>query len=88
MKRPFLPQLEACIRAGIALTTMENIDDSPENRRQLYGLNKACSRDIPARGAFYTFEEVPGEANRAAIVQRVRCDYRQRRGKNGSVCRR
>ncbi|MFC4337429.1 GNAT family N-acetyltransferase [Salininema proteolyticum] len=46
-----------CARAGIELTTMAALGDSPESRRSLYELNKACSADIPNRGEFFSFEE-------------------------------
>ena len=56
-ERPFVPFLDACIRAGIEFTTMAALGDSPANRRRLYELNKECSQDIPGRGEFYTFDD-------------------------------
>ncbi|MEV8532446.1 GNAT family N-acetyltransferase [Streptomyces sp. NPDC051211] len=54
---PFLPRLRSCREAGVELTTMAAVGDTPEHRRALYELNKACSADIPGRGAFHTFDE-------------------------------
>ena len=36
---------------------MEELGDSEQNRRALYELNKTCSKDIPARGEFFPFDE-------------------------------
>lgn len=38
-------------------STLENEGDSEENRLRLYLLNKACSEDIPGRGAFYSWDD-------------------------------
>jgi hypothetical protein len=46
-----------CQDAGIRLTTLAELGDTPQNRRALYELNKECSADIPGRGQFYTFDE-------------------------------
>ncbi|MFI9243624.1 GNAT family N-acetyltransferase [Streptomyces sp. NPDC053086] len=46
-----------CSAAGIRLTTLAELGDTPEHRRALYELNKECSADIPERGEFYSFEE-------------------------------
>ncbi|MFJ2269316.1 GNAT family N-acetyltransferase [Streptomyces sp. NPDC087849] len=46
-----------CSAAGIRLTTLAELGDTPEHRRALYELNKECSADIPERGAFYSFDE-------------------------------
>jgi RimJ/RimL family protein N-acetyltransferase len=56
-ERPFLPQLEKCLKTGISLTTLRLQGDTPENRKKLYELNKTCSQDILGRGPFYTWEE-------------------------------
>lgn len=53
----FEKYLERCRGAGIRLTTLEELGDTPRNRRRLYDLNKECSADIPDRGAFYSYEE-------------------------------
>jgi hypothetical protein len=53
----FEPYLEACRGAGIRLTTLAALGDTPDHRRMLYELNKECSADIPDRGEFYTFDE-------------------------------
>ncbi|MER5757412.1 GNAT family N-acetyltransferase [Streptomyces sp. NPDC002088] len=49
--------LERCRSAGIRLTTLADLGDTPPHRRALYELNKECSADIPGRGEFYTFDE-------------------------------
>ncbi|MEU3825062.1 GNAT family N-acetyltransferase [Streptomyces sp. SID486] len=49
--------VDRCRAAGIRLTTLAELGDTPEHRRALYELNKECSADIPERGAFYSFEE-------------------------------
>ncbi|WKX72368.1 GNAT family N-acetyltransferase [Streptomyces sp. XD-27] len=46
-----------CRSAGIRLTTLADLGDTPEHRRALYELNKECSADIPERGEFFTYEE-------------------------------
>jgi RimJ/RimL family protein N-acetyltransferase len=51
----FEPYLERAREAGITFTTMAALGDSPQHRRALYELNKACSADIPERGEFYTY---------------------------------
>ena len=54
---PFLYAVERCKREGIRFTTMAELGDSDEHRLALYELNKTCSKDIPARGEFFTFDE-------------------------------
>ena len=53
----FTRYAERCQAAGIRLTTLAELGDTPARRRALYELNKECSADIPERGEFYTFEE-------------------------------
>ena len=54
---PFLPILEACLDAGLGFESLRTLGDTAEHRRRLYDLNKACSADIPGRGAFYSIED-------------------------------
>lgn len=54
---PFVSVLERCGSEGIGFETMHSLGDTARNRRKLYELNKTCSRDIPARGAFYSYDE-------------------------------
>ncbi|HUZ25500.1 MAG TPA: GNAT family N-acetyltransferase [Streptosporangiaceae bacterium] len=53
----FAPYAERCQAAGIRLTTLAELGDTPAHRRALYELNKECSADIPEGGEFYTFAE-------------------------------
>jgi GNAT superfamily N-acetyltransferase len=53
----FEPYLQRAEADGIRFTTLAELGDTPENRRALYELNRICSKDIPERGEFYTFEE-------------------------------
>ncbi|MBL1108586.1 GNAT family N-acetyltransferase [Streptomyces sp. 5-8] len=53
----FEQYLTRCQAAGIRLTTLAELGDTPEHRRALYELNKECSADIPERGEFYSYEE-------------------------------
>ncbi|MFD4112058.1 GNAT family N-acetyltransferase [Streptomyces niveus] len=53
----FEEYVERCRRAGIRLTTLAELGDTPAHRRRLYDLNKECSADIPDRGEFYTFDD-------------------------------
>lgn len=43
--------------SGIHITTLADLGDSEDNRRNLYALNAECSKDIPDRGTFYTWGE-------------------------------
>ncbi len=54
---PFVSVLDKCVSEGIRFETLRSLGDTPENRLSLYDLNKEISRDIPARGEFYSFEE-------------------------------
>lgn len=53
----FAGYIERCRNAGIRLTTLAELGDTPGHRRALYELNKECAADIPERGEFYAFEE-------------------------------
>jgi RimJ/RimL family protein N-acetyltransferase len=53
----FEPYLLRAESAGTRFTTMADLGDTPEHRRALYELNRACSADIPDRGPFYTYDE-------------------------------
>lgn len=72
---PFVAGLERHRESGIRFADFASLGDSDESRRKLYGLNRACSRDIPNRGVFHTFEEcvaqrieVPSFASDGAII--------------------
>ena len=54
---PFVASLERNRAVGIRLETFASLGSNDDNRRKLYELNKVCSRDIPNRGEFYSFEE-------------------------------
>ncbi|WP_424215135.1 GNAT family N-acetyltransferase [Streptomyces sp. BI20] len=54
---PFVGALAACAEAGVLVTTLAELGDTPEHRRDLYELNRECSADIPGRGPFHTWEE-------------------------------
>jgi RimJ/RimL family protein N-acetyltransferase len=54
---PFVASLTRNRAAGIRFESFASLGDSHDNRRRLYELNRACSRDIPNRGEFYTFED-------------------------------
>lgn len=54
---PFLASLAGSRATGIRFESFASLGDRDDNRRKLYELNKACSRDIPNRGEFYTFED-------------------------------
>src|SRR4051794_3870530 len=56
----FVPVLEACLETGIRFSNFAAVGGS-DGERRLYELNRACSRDIPNRGEFYTFEEYVAE---------------------------
>jgi len=49
--RPVRGVLRRVKTTSVSLTTLSELDDSPAARRSLYELNKACSTDIPERGA-------------------------------------
>ncbi|QKW50531.1 GNAT family N-acetyltransferase [Streptomyces buecherae] len=51
------PYVRTCQAAGLRLTTLAELGDTPEHRRALYELNKECSADIPERGEFFSYEE-------------------------------
>ena len=53
----FAGTVEACLRRGIAFTSMSALGDDEANRRRLYDLNRTCSADIPERGPFFTYDE-------------------------------
>jgi GNAT superfamily N-acetyltransferase len=53
----FQPYVDKCRTAGIRLTTLSELGDTPEHRRALYTLNKECSADIPGRGTFHDYDE-------------------------------
>ncbi|ONK09779.1 GNAT family N-acetyltransferase [Streptomyces sp. MP131-18] len=53
----FAPCVARCRAAGIQLTTLAELGDTPRHRRLLYELNRECSADIPERGAFFTYPE-------------------------------
>lgn len=72
---PFVAGLERHRESGIRFADFTTLGDSDDSRRKLYELNRACSRDIPNRGVFYTFEdyvaqriEVPSFASDGAII--------------------
>ena len=54
---PFLKTLERCKASGIAFNSIAQLGDTEPHRRKLYELNKLCSKDIPARGEFFTYDE-------------------------------
>ena len=54
---PFVGHLERSRAAGIQYATFGELGDHEDNRLRLYELNRACARDIPNRGDFYTFED-------------------------------
>jgi hypothetical protein len=54
---PFRHSLKRCSEEGIQFTSMNELGDTERHRRKLYELNKTCSKDIPARGTFFTFDE-------------------------------
>lgn len=54
---PFRATLEGHLAAGLRFEDFTHLGDGNENRRRLHELNKACSRDIPNRGEFYTLQE-------------------------------
>jgi RimJ/RimL family protein N-acetyltransferase len=71
----FAPYVERCRNAGLRLTTLAELGDTPAHRRALYELNKECSADIPGRGEFHTFEaylryriEVPSYDPRGVVI--------------------
>ncbi|MGW0824540.1 GNAT family N-acetyltransferase [Streptomyces sp. NPDC002845] len=53
----FQPYVDKYRTSGIRLTTLSELGDTPEHRRELYELNKECSADIPERGAFFSYDE-------------------------------
>lgn len=53
----FAGTIDRCRRDGVGFTTMADLGDHDTNHRRLYELNRACSADIPERGAFSTYEE-------------------------------
>lgn len=53
----FRPYADRRRTAGIRLTTLSELGDTPGNRRVLYELNKECSADIPERGPFPAYDE-------------------------------
>ncbi|WP_416978715.1 GNAT family N-acetyltransferase [Streptomyces sp. T028] len=53
----FEPYVRRCRDAGLHLTTLAELGDTPRHRRALYDLNKECSADIPERGEFHTYDE-------------------------------
>ncbi|MDQ3457337.1 MAG: GNAT family N-acetyltransferase [Actinomycetota bacterium] len=57
----FAPYLQACQVAGIEFTTLAELGDTTEHRRELWALNRTCSADIPDRGEFYTLEQYVAE---------------------------
>ena len=54
---PFRGYVERCEQEGIEFATMSTLGDTDNARRKLYELNRECSRDIPGRGVFYTYDE-------------------------------
>ena len=56
-ERPFRRYVESCEQEGIEFATIESLGDTEIERRKLYELNRECSRDIPGRGAFYSYDE-------------------------------
>ncbi|MFD9502769.1 GNAT family N-acetyltransferase [Streptomyces sp. NPDC060035] len=53
----FEKYIQRCRDAGIRMSTLAELGDTPRHRRALYELNKECSADIPDRGEFHTFDE-------------------------------
>ncbi|WP_226967194.1 GNAT family N-acetyltransferase [Streptomyces phaeolivaceus] len=53
----FQPYVDKCRTTGIRLTTLSEVGDTSEHRRELYDLNKECSADIPGRGDFFGYDE-------------------------------
>ena len=53
----FSTELNECFAQGFEFTTMNELGDTEENRFHLYELNKLCSRDIPGRGEFFSYDE-------------------------------
>jgi RimJ/RimL family protein N-acetyltransferase len=56
-ERPFRRYVECCEEEGIQFATMSSLGDTDRERRKLYELNRECSRDIPGRGVFYSYDE-------------------------------
>jgi len=52
---PFAAHIERVAQKGIKFETLQSLGNTQANHRALYELNKACSADIPGRGAFYDF---------------------------------
>ena len=42
---------------AMSITTLAVLGDTSINRRRIYRLNKACSKDIPGRGEFFSYQE-------------------------------
>lgn len=57
---PFLPSISRCETEGLAFRSLRELGDTSSNRSALYELNKLCSKDIPGRGEFFSFEEFCG----------------------------
>lgn len=57
-EQPFAGVIEACEASGIRFTSIAELGDTTENRRQLYAINRTTSLDIPGSdGTFPSFEE-------------------------------
>jgi hypothetical protein len=53
----FLPHLRQAREAGVRFTTMADLGDTVDARRQLYLLTMSGSADITGCGRFYTFDD-------------------------------
>ena len=62
----FEPYLQRAQASGVRFTTMAELGDTARHRRALYDLNRACSADIPDRGAFYWYDDY--------VAQRIEVD--------------
>lgn len=56
-ERPFASEIKSCMDQGISFSSIAELGDTEANRLRLYELNKLCSRDIPGRGEFFSYEE-------------------------------
>ncbi len=54
---PFRSAIQHCEKNGIVFKSMASLGDTSRSRHLLYELNRTCSKDIPARGKFFTYEE-------------------------------
>lgn len=54
---PFQSAVQHAQAHNIIFATLAELGDTPQNRRQVYELNKVTAADIPGRGPFFSFEE-------------------------------